>query len=297
MSEKSERLYTGITNIDDDLIQELQEAPENLAEDRENVAKTSSSATKRRRPAHRRWFAAAAVVALVAAIGVAGSAAVKTRSGGETANNLDTKLGGSLDTVIGKKEDNARTALTAEEITEADIDCSGLEKLEKKIQKKADYAEIKESVAVWIAEGTEGFLLTDVSALAVSTCDMPMINISDLSVSEVVYEFLFTEELPVGYIQFFMVNGRLNHNTSLLTSQTHGYFLDFLADHPGESFLVLSDGMSCYFLSEDNVLYRASSGTVANELTIDGDCYHAFPYEKLAVSYEEIMSQVTVMGE
>jgi hypothetical protein len=276
MSEKSERLYTGITNVDDDLIQELQE--------------THS------RPAHRRWYAAAAVVALVAAIGVAGSAAVKTRSGGETANNLGTKMGGSLDTVIGKK-DKARTALTAEEITEADIDCSGLEKHEKKIQKKADYAEIKESVAVWIAEESEGFLLTDVSALAVSTCDMPMINLSDLSVSEVVYEFLFTEEQPVGYIQFFTVNGSLKYNLSLLTPQTHSYFLDFLADHPGESFLVLTDGMSCYFLSEDNVLYRASSGTTTNELTIDGDCYHAFPYEKIAVSYEKIMSQVTVIGE
>jgi hypothetical protein len=289
MSEKSERLYTGITNVDDDLIQELQGT---LSET--DPAQPFEKPSHR---AHRRWYAAVAVVAIVAAIGVAGSAAVKTRSGGETTGNLDTKLGGSLDTVIGKKEDNARTALTAEEITEADIDCSGLEKLEKKIQKKADYAEIKKSVAVWIAEGTEGFLLTDVSALAVSTCDMPMINISDLSVSEVVYEFLFAEEQPVGYIQFFTVNGRLNHNTSLLTPTTHSYFLDFLADHPGESFLVLSDGMSCYFLSEDNVLYRASSGTTTNELTIDGDCYHAFPYEKIAVSYEKIMSQVTVIGE
>jgi hypothetical protein len=288
MSEKSERLYTGITNVDDDLIQELQEAS--------SETDPAQPFEKSSRPAHRKWYAAAAVVALVAAIGVAGSAAVKTRSGGETANNLDTKMGGSLDTVIGKK-DESRTALTAEEITEADIDCSGLEKLEKKIQKKADYAEIKGSVAVWIAEGTEGFLLTDVSALAVSTCDMPMINLSDLSVSEVVYEFLFTEEQPVGYIQFFTVNGRLNHNTSLLTPTTHSYFLDFLADHPGESFLVLSDGMSCYFLSEDNVLYRASSGTTTNELTIDGDCYHAFPYERLAVSYEEIMSQVTVIED
>jgi hypothetical protein len=297
MSEKSERLYTGITNVADDLIQEQQEASENLEDDRENAAKHKSSTTKNHnRPAHRRWYAAAAVVALVAAIGVAGSAAVKTRSGGETTGNLDTKMGGSLDTVIGKK-DEARTALTAEEITEADIDCSGLEALEKKIQKKADYAEIKESVEVWIAEGTEGFLLTDVSALAVSTCDMPMINLSDLSVSEVVYEFLFTEEQPVGYLQFFTVNGSLNHNTSLLTPQTHSYFLDFLADHPGESFLVLSDGMSCYFLSEDNVLYQASSGMTTKELTIGGDCYHAFPYEKLSVSYEEIMSQVMVIGD
>jgi hypothetical protein len=288
MSEKSERLYTGITNVDDDLIQELAEAS--------SETDPEQPFEKHSHRAHRRWYAAAAVVALVAAIGVAGSAAVKTRSGGETANNLDTKLGGSLDTVIGKK-DEASTVLTAEEITEADIDCSGLEKLEKKIQKKADYAEIKESVAVWIAEGTEGFLLTDVSALAVSTCDMPMINLSDLSVSEVVYEFLFAEEQPVGYIQFFTVNGSLNHNTSLLTPTTHSYFLDFLADHPGESFLVLTDGMSCYFLSEDNVLYRASSGTTTNEFIIDGDCYHAFPYEKLSVSYEKIMSQVTVIGE
>jgi hypothetical protein len=289
MSEKSERLYTGITNVDDDLIQELEEAS--------SETDPAQHFEKRRRPTHRRWYAAAAVVALVAAIGVAGSAAVKTRSGGEIANNLDTKMGGSLDTVIGKKEDNARTALTAEEITEADIDCSGLEKLEKKIQKKADYAEIKESVAVWIAEGTEGFLLTDVSALAVSTYDMPMINLSDLSVSGVVYEFLFAEEQPVGYIQFFTVNGSLKYNISLLRPQTSGYFLDFLADHPGESFLVLTDGTSSYFLSEDNVLYRASSGTVANELTIDGDCYHAFPYERLAVSYEKIMSQVTVIED
>jgi hypothetical protein len=246
--------------------------------------------------AHRRWCAAAAVVALLVVIGVAGSAAVKTRSGGETADNLDTKMGGSLDTVIGKK-DKARTVLTAEDITEADIDCSGLEALEKKIQKKADYAEIKESVEVWIAEGVEGFLLTDAGNLAISTCNMPMINLSDLSVSEVVYEFLFAEEQPVGYIEFFMGNGSLSYSISLLTPQTHGYFLDFLDEHPGESFLVLSDGMSCYFLGEDNVLYRASSGTVANELTIDGDCYHAFPYEKMAVSYEKIMNQVVVIGE
>jgi hypothetical protein len=126
---------------------------------------------------------------------------------------------------------------------------------------------------------------------------MPMINLSDLSVSEVVYEFLFAEEQPVGYIEFFMGNGSLSYSISLLTPQTHGYFLDFLDEHPGESFLVLSDGMSCYFLGEDNVLYRASSGTAANGLTIDGDCYHVFPYEKMAVSYEKIMSQVVVIGE
>jgi hypothetical protein len=289
MSERSERLYTGITNVDEDLIQELAEAS--------SEPDSAQPFEKSSRPAHRRWCTAAAVVALLVAIGVAGGAAVKTRSGGEFANNLDTKMGGSLDTVIGKKEDNARTVLTAEEITEADIDCSGLEKLEKKIQKKADYGEIKESVAVWIAEGTEGFLLTDASNLAVSTCDMPMINLSDLSVAEVAYEFLFSEEQPVGYVELFMGKGSLSYSISLLTPQTHGYFLDFLADHPGESFLVLTDGTSGYFLSEDNVLYRALNGTVANELTIDGDCYHAFPYEKMAVSYEKIMSQVAVIGE
>jgi hypothetical protein len=321
MSEKSERLYKGITNVDDDLIQELHVSPqmrevlerdvltEEVPVQEVEVQKTTEEeasvqeiveqkATKYNHSSpRRRWCAAAAVAALLVVIGVAGSVAVKIRSGGETADNLDTKMGGSLDTVIGKKEDNACTALTAEEITEADIDCSGLEKLEKEIQKKADYGEIKESVAVWIADGTEGFLLTDAGNLAVSTCSMPMINLSDLSVSEVVYEFLFAEEQPVGYIQFFMGNGSLNHNTSLLTPQTHSYFLDFLAEHPGESFLVLSDGMSCYFLGEDNVLYRASNGTGANELTIDGDCYHAFPYEKMAVSYEKIMSQVVVIGE
>jgi hypothetical protein len=239
----------------------------------------------------------AAVAALVVVIGAAGGAAVKTRSGGETADNLDTKMGGSLDTVIGKKEDSTRTTLTEEEIMEADIDCSVLEKLEKKIQKKADYGEIKESVAEWIAEGAEGFLLTDAGNLAVSTCNMPMINLSDLSVSEVAYEFLFTEEEPVGYVQFFMGKGSLSYSISLFTPQTHGYFLDFLAEHPGESFLVLSDGMSCYFLGEDNVLYRALNGTAANELAIDGDCYHAFAYEKMAVSYEKIMNQVVVIGD
>jgi hypothetical protein len=286
MSEKSERLYTGITHVDENLIQELYVSPQ------------MKEATKHRHHTpRRRWCAAAAVVALLVVIGVAGSAAVRTRSGGETADNLDTKMGGSLDTVIGKKVDGARTALTAEEITEADIDCTGLEALEKKIQKKANYGEIKESVAVWIAEGAEGFLLTDAGNLAVSTCNMPMINLSDLSVSEVVYEFLFAEEQPVGYIEFFMGKGSLSYSISLLTPQTHGYFFDFLAEHPGESFLVLSDGMSCYFLGEDNVLYRASNGTVANELTIDGDCYHAFPYEKMAVSYEKIMNQVVVIGE
>jgi hypothetical protein len=286
MSEKSERLYTGITNVDENLIQELYVSPQ------------MQEATKHsHHKARRRWCAAAAVVALVVVIGAAGGAAVRTRSGGETAGSLDTKMGGSLDTVIGKKEDNARTALTAEEITEAGIDCSGLENLEKEIQNKADYGEIKESVAVWIAEGTEGFLLTDAGNLAVSTCNMPMINLRDLSVSEVAYEFLFTEEEPVGYIEFFMGKGSLSYSISLLTPQTHSYFLDFLAEHPGESFLVLSDGMSCYFLGEDNVLYRASSGTVSNEITIDGDCYHAFPYEKMAVSYEKIMNQVVVIGE
>jgi hypothetical protein len=286
MSEKSERLYTGITHVDENLIQELYVSPQ-----MQKATKYNHSSPRRK------WYAAAAVAVLLVVIGAAGNAAVKTRSGGEIADSLDTKMGGSLDTVIGKKEDNARTALTEEEITEADIDDSGLEKLEKEIQKKADYGEIKESVAEWIAEGAEGFLLTDAGHLAVSTCNMPMINLSNLSVSEVAYEFLFSEEESVGYVQFFMGKGSLSYSISLLTPQTHGYFLDFLAEHPGESFLVLSDGMSCYFLGEDNVLYRASSGTVANELTIDGDCYHAFPYEKMAVSYEKIMNQVVVIGE
>jgi hypothetical protein len=120
---------------------------------------------------------------------------------------------------------------------------------------------------------------------------MPLINVKDLTPGNIVYEFLFSGDEPVGYVMFFIADHKLRYSISLNTATTYGYYFDFLADHPNESFIVLTDGYSSYFLSEDNRLYNASTGSIVDDISITGDCYHAFSYDKIGVSYEEIVNQ------
>jgi hypothetical protein len=121
---------------------------------------------------------------------------------------------------------------------------------------------------------------------------MPLINLADLTPGNIVYEFLFDDEEPVGYVMFFMADHKLSYSISLNRANTYGYYFDFLTDHQNQSFIVLTDGFTSYFLSEDNLLYHASTGNITDDISIIGDCYHAFSYEKIEVSYEDIMNQV-----
>jgi hypothetical protein len=193
--------------------------------------------------------------------------------------------------LIGQKEDFEFSALSEQNIAAADINYSDLEQLEEKIQNETDYEALAREIAELVEGGAEGFLLSDTSNLKISTFPMPLINVKDLTPGNIVYEFLFSGDDPVGYVMFFFADHKLSYSISLNRENTYGYYFDFLADHPNESFIVLTDGYTSYFLSEDNRLYNASTGNIVDDISITGDCYHAFSYDKIGVSYEEIVNQ------
>lgn len=200
---------------------------------------------------------------------------------------------GDLTMKMGTKPDEEFNYLNADELT--DIDDTAFVKLEKAIKKKADYAEIKDAVEVWIAEGSEGFLLTDTEALSISTYNMPIVNVTNLTVSNIAYQYLFSNEESVGYVMYFMADGKLNDNISLHVADTRGDYFQFLQNHKDMSFIVVTDGFTQYFLGEDNNVYNISTGNKVFWFTVEGDCYQALGADKVSVSYEKIVNQVEVI--
>lgn len=81
---------------------------------------------------------------------------------GESKHELSNRMGCNVETT-------EFSTLNAQEIAKAEFDYSALERLEKKIKEEADYKEIAEVIEIWIEDGTEGFLLSDVSNLGIST--------------------------------------------------------------------------------------------------------------------------------
>lgn len=202
---------------------------------------------------------------------------------------------GDLTMKIGTKPEEEFNYLNAVELT--DIDDSAFVKLEKAIKKKVEYAEIKDAVEIWIAEGTEGFILTDTKDLSVSTYNMPVVNVTDLTVANIAYQYMFSNEEAVGYVMFFMADGKLNDNISLHVADTRGDYFQFLQNHKDKSFILVSDGFTQYFLGEDNNVYNISTGNKVFWFTVEGDCYQALGADKVSVSYEKIVNQVEVIQE
>ncbi len=209
--------------------------------------------------------------------------------------NTTTYPKSDLTIKMGTKPDEEFKFLNAEELTH--IDDSEFVRLEKAIKKKADYVEIKDSVEMWIAEGTEGFKLTDTEDLSISTYNMPLVNVTEATVANIAYVYLFSDGESVGYVMFFITDGKLNYNISLNVADTRGDYLQFLENHKDMSFIAVTDGFTHYFLGEDNNVYNISTGNKVFWFTVEGDCYQALGADKISVSYEKIVNQIEMIQD
>lgn len=282
MRREAEKLYNGITCIDDELVVEYDDS------------------TAKRSPDHESEFfrkrfqiltlASAIIILVVAGFMLGRNIPVKTEG------NPDIKMGGNTEITIGTREGDKPISLNAEEIANTPIDTSQLEKL-KSLMKQVDYSQIANDIERLIEDGTEGFLLTDTNNLCISKQNLYMIDLSGASVANIAYEFIFSDDNVVGYIMFFAAGGKLEYSISLNTPYTTGYYFDFLNDNQDMSFVVLTDGFSGYFLGENNSVYNARTGKVTDDFPVTGDCYQALNVNEMDISYQKIMEQITTIQE
>lgn len=243
----------------------------------------------------RKWIFSIITVALfvISVIFVSNKADSNAAVNKET--DIDIKLGIDIDGEIGTGEEERMVVLKAEEF--ANVDSSHFANLTKRINDEIDYKQIVDATKRLIESGAEGFLLCDTVGLSISKYNLTMINMNSASISNVAYEFLFSNNEPVGYVMFYGVNDEVSYNISLNTADTYGYYFDFLDNHRNESFVILTDGFKSYFLSEDNVLYNASTGKVVNKIGVEGDCYQALKGNEISVSYEKIVNEIELIQE
>ena len=282
MRREAEKLYNGITCIDDELIVEYDDSAAKRSPDHESefFRKRLQILT----------LASAIIILVVAGFVLGRNIPVKTEG------NPDIKMGGNTEITIGTREGDKPISLNAEEIANTPIDTSQLEKL-KSLMKQVDYSQIANDIERLIEDGTEGFLLTDTNNLCISKQNLYMIDLSGASVANIAYEFIFSDDNVVGYIMFFAAGGKLEYSISLNTPYTIGYYFDFLNDNQDMSFVVLTDGFSGYFLGENNRVYNARTGKVTDDFPVTGDCYQALNVNEMDISYQKIMEQITTIQE
>ena len=278
MRREAEKLYNGITCIDDELMVEYDDSAAKRSPDHESefFRKRFQILT----------LASAIIILVVAGFVLGRNIPVKTEG------NPDIKMGGNTEITIGTREGDKPISLNAEEIANTPIDTSQLEKL-KSLMKQVDYSQIANDIERLIEDGTEGFLLTDTNNLCISKQNLYMIDLSGASVANIAYEFIFSDDNVVGYIMFFAAGGKLEYSISLNTPYTIGYYFDFLNDNQDMSFVVLTDGFSGYFLGENNRVYNARTGKVTDDFPVTGDCYQALNVNEMDISYQKIMEQIT----
>lgn len=71
-----------------------------------------------------------------------------------------------------------------------------------------------------------------------------------------------------------------------IDSEFYSTLMEYFCSQPNEKYICIFNGMHILILDSQNVLYDAY-----NKTTVDGDYYHVLDYEKLGVSYNEIISQ------
>lgn len=278
MRREAEKLYNGITCIDDELVVEYDDSAAKRSPDHQSVFSQKRFQIL--------TLASAIIILVIAGFMLSRNIPVKTEG------NPDIKMGGNTEITIGTKEGDKPIALNAEEIANTPIDTSQLEKL-KSLMKQVDYSQIAADIERLIEDGTEGFLLTDTNNLCISKQNLYMIDLNGASVANIAYEFIFFDDNVVGYVMFFAAGGKLEYSISLNTPYTTGYYFDFLKDNQDMSFVVLTDGFSGYFLSENNCVYNARTEKMTDDFPVTGDCYRALNVNEMDISYQKIMEQIT----
>lgn len=283
MSKEVAKLFDEITN--DDLIEGFENS----------IGQKSVFRIRWNKEVHlvsiRKWMFSIIMVVLLVIVVIGVSNKVDDNAAVNKATGLDVKVGGDIEEKLRTEE--KKGDINAEAF--ANVDSFQFDTLTKKINDEVDYRQIVEDIERLIESGAEGFLLCDTEGLGISKYNLTMINVDSVSVSNVAYEFLFSNSEPVGYVMFYGVNDEVSYSISLNTADTYGYYLDFLDNHREESFVILTDGFKGYFLSEDNVLYSASTGNVVDKIRVEGDCYQALNGNEISVSYEKIVDEIEVI--
>lgn len=73
-----------------------------------------------------------------------------------------------------------------------------------------------------------------------------------------------------------------------LTYSVDAAIMDAFTEAPDEKYIFLYNGRFVQILDSHNILH---SGSIDNDITVEGDYYHALDYEKIAVSYQDIISE------
>lgn len=236
----------------------------------------------------RRIIIAATLIICITALFLISYHAIDNKS---NQNDLNHKMGGVTDEIIGKKDNNYVFEPNAAKISESDIDYSLSDKV-KEIVETEGYSRIFEDICEWI-HGEDGINMTDTSNLSISTNNMVMINLRDGSVSAV-YKFIYCDDKQIGNLMFHEYEGKVDFTLSPVIEDTDGFYMHFLKNNQDMNFILLTDGTEIYFLSEDNRIYNPSTGAEA-KIAVEGDCFHAFA-EDMIVSYE-ILKEQTYMDK
>jgi|GEM_PF-4346368 len=273
------KIYDGITYIDEDLIEELQ-----------SVLKENTTGSLKKRAGNFNKIGVPAVVAVciifvfvsVVIIGAVKGEGVYWR------RLLNVEMGGVLDVIIGKRDENGKIMLDAEVIKGADY--SLLETVETYLKKEVNYEEIVQGIEIVAGDVTSDFLIANAGKICISKNCMPVIYLNSNAVSAI-YHFLFVNDRIVGDLLFFEHDGKVGYSIELYTEDVGGIYTDYLMVNQGKEFIAIGDEMgTIYFLSEENTVIKPSTGNKANDINVDGDCYNAFS-DKVKVSFGKISEE------
>lgn len=270
------KIYDGITYIDEDLIEELQSVLEEGATD--SMKKGMGNFNKIVIPA-------IVVVCIIFAFVSVVMIGAFRGEGVYWRRLLNVEMGGVLDVIIGKRDENGKIMLDAEVIKGADY--SLLETVETYLKKEVNYEEIVQGIEIVAGDVTSDFLIANAGKICISKNSMPVIFLNSNAVLRIYY-FLFVDGMVVGDLLFFEHNGKVSYSIDLYTEDLGGIYTDYLMANQGKEFIAIGDEMGAiYFLSEENAVIKPTTGSEAKDITVSGDCYNAFS-DKVKVSFEKI---------
>lgn len=275
------KIYDGLTYIDEDLIEEMQ-----------SFLKANTTRTlKGKLSAHNKIMRLA--IATVCIIFAFASVVIIGVFRGERVNwreLLTVEMGGALDVIIGKRDENGKIVLEEEVIKEATIDYSILATMEEYFQNEGKYEEVAQRIETVVGDVTSEFLIANAGEICISKHGMPIIYLNSNAVLEIYY-FLFVNDRVVGYLLFFEHDGKVDYTIHLYTEDVGGIYSDYLTANQGKAFVAIGDGRGhIYFLSEENIVIKPSTGSEDKSFTVVGDCYNEFS-DNVKISFEKISEE------
>lgn len=98
----------------------------------------------------------------------------------------------------------------------------------------------------------------------------------------------FSEDFGETVEIYLYYNAHSDEMNVQLTYSVNTAIMDAFTEAPEEKYIFLYNGRLVQILDSHNVLH---AGSIDCDITVEGDCYHALDYEKIAVSYQDIISE------